>query len=210
MPSKQCAPRNRELEPSPEQVAEQLRSRRSIRAYQNREVDHATIEQIFELVRYAPSAHNAQETAWVILSNRETVHQLGSMTIDYMRNLQERKPAMGEAIKAGKLIATWESGVDRICRGAPHVVVAHGPKNSRWGAIDAAVALSNLDFAAQSFGLGTCWLGYVMAAEARWEPIKKLFDLPEDRSVYGVVALGYPAYEYQRIPARKPALITWR
>lgn len=43
---------------TPAQLGEYLRNRRSIRSYRETSVDRAVIEELFDIVRYAPTARN--------------------------------------------------------------------------------------------------------------------------------------------------------
>ena len=52
----------------------------------------------------------------------------------------------------------------RSCRGAPSLILAHGDANTPWNAIDCAAAVSYLELALHSYGIGTCWSGFVIAA----------------------------------------------
>ena len=69
------------------------------------------------------------------------------------------------------LLAAWEAGNDPVCRGAPHLVIAHIPEGNPVASVDALIALTHFDIAAPGFGIGTCWAGFLsMAAAALWAP----------------------------------------
>ena len=78
----------------------------------------------------------------------------------------------------------------------------------RWGL--RTIALSYLDLAASSFGLGTCWAGYFHAAATMWPPMRNAVDLPERHTCFGAMMIGYPKYTYHRLPLRNEPRITWR
>jgi nitroreductase len=59
-------------------------------------------------------------------------------------------------------------------------------------AIDGAIAAQNMILAAESLGIGSCWLGTWPVTE-RVENQAKLFDLPEHIVPHSVIAFGYPA-----------------
>jgi nitroreductase len=72
------------------------------------------------------------------------------------------------------------------------------------------IALTYLELAAPSLGLGTCWAGYFTAAANFYPPLQKALDLPQGHLPYGATMIGYPKYSYQRIPPRNKPEISWR
>src|SRR5208283_658666 len=127
------------------------------------------------------------------------------LVIDFMRNMIEEKHPMTQKYSLPRFIKAWETGTDLISRGAPALVIAHAPKDYSWGLTDSAIAVTFLDVAAPSFGLGSCWAGLIMMAAAQWPPLRQAFALPERHACFGAIMLGYPKYEYQRLPLRKKA-----
>jgi F420 biosynthesis protein FbiB-like protein len=66
-----------------------LRSRRSVRQYQNRPVERELIEQILEAARWAPSPHGRQPWRFVVLTRREIKEHLADRMGDtWRRELQ--------------------------------------------------------------------------------------------------------------------------
>jgi nitroreductase len=109
-----------------------------------------------------------------------------------------------------RVVAVWETGVERICRGAPHVVVAHAPEDERSAQSASTIALTYVELAAPSFGLGACWAGYFNAAANFWPPMKEALSLPDGHVSFGAMMVGHPKYKYQRLPTRNAARISWR
>ena len=64
--------------------------------------------------------------------------------------------------------------------------------------------------AAESMGLGGCWAGYFNAAASSFPPLIEALALQEGHQSYGAMMIGFPQYQYQRLPARKEPDITWR
>ncbi|MBU1069319.1 nitroreductase, partial [Myxococcota bacterium] len=69
---------------------------------------------------------------------------------------------------------------------------------------------THVDLAAPSFGVGTCWAGFVKMAVDAFAPLQAALALTEDRSVGCAMLLGLPRHVVQCIPRRNPAEITWR
>ncbi len=210
MTPEQCPPVRKDWLLNPDQVEHFLRSRRSIRTYKEEPVEREVLTKIIDIARFAPSGHNLQPVRWRVIYDGQEVRRLAGIVIDWMRDLLEKGEPLAKALHMDRAVAAWESGVERICRGAPHVIVAHAPKEERTAPQACTIALTYLELAAPSFGLGACWAGYFNAAANFWPPMQEALDLPEEHISFGAMMVGYPKYKYQRLPLRNEARITWR
>ncbi len=205
-----CTPVRPELRVSPEQAEQLLRSRRSIRSFQDRPVDKALIHQLIETARYAPSGHNSQPVEWLVIHDSLQVKALTGLVADWMRDLVKRDDPLARLWHADRILEVWESGRDRICRGAPHMVTAHGRTDLGTAPTACVIALAYLEIAAYAQGLGACWAGFFNLAALRWPPMAEALNLPPGHTAFGSMMLGYPDITYQRIPPRKEPPIVWR
>lgn len=57
-------------------VLEWIKSRRSTRKYQTKDIPVAMIDQIVEAGRYAPSGGNSQSTHFIVLTDRNILDEL--------------------------------------------------------------------------------------------------------------------------------------
>jgi nitroreductase/NAD-dependent dihydropyrimidine dehydrogenase PreA subunit len=205
-----CTPIIDELRVAPEQAEQFLRGRRSIRSFKNKTVADTIIEKLLDIACSAPSAKNQQPWHWIVVREPDEVRRLAGMVIDWMRLVAQHRPEVAEASGFTRVIAAWDDGRDSICRGAPHIIVAHADKNWTFGPEDSALALSLLDLYSTSIGLGACWGGYFYKAVNAHPPLFKSLGLPEDHMAFGAIMLGYPKVKYCRIPIRKRPRIEWR
>ena len=194
----------------PEAVAALLKGRRSIRVYQRRPVGRDTLARVIDLTRFAPSGVNRQPVRWLIFYEREQVHRLAAGAIDWMRTAVAGGSPLAERFGLGRLVAEWDAGNDKICRDAPHLIVAYASQQEPTAPAACLIALSHLEIAALPFGLGTCWAGYVMMAAAQSPAVAAALDLPAGHAVHGAMMIGYPRFAYPRVPARRPANLRWR
>jgi nitroreductase len=84
---------------------------------------------------------------------------MAGMAADWMRSVLKANPDMGRGMLLDRIIAAWDAGKDTICRGAPHLVVTHGPEKNPVVPSACTIALAYLELAAPSLGLGACWAG---------------------------------------------------
>jgi nitroreductase/ferredoxin len=193
---------------SPEDLGVYLKRRRSVRHFTKDPVAKGTIADLLDIVRYAASGGNGQPVQWLVVHEPEEVHRLAGLTIDWMRTLRSSSHPMSGYVPS--LIAGWEQGNDPVCRGAPHLLIAHIPEDNPVASIDAIIALTHADIAAPAFGIGTCWAGFLSMAAATYEPLKEALALPPGRKCAYTMMFGYPQYKTYGIPRRKPVEILWR
>ncbi len=184
---------------SPEELGAYMRNRRSIRNYKNKLVSPDTIKEVMDIVRYAPTGMNSQPVKWVILENPSKVKELSSICIDWMKKEVENDSPLSQYVPMESLITVWNTGIDPILRGAPHVFIATASDSS--ATVDGIIALSHLELALPAFGLGACWAGYLKMAATGYEKVNKFLNLKDD-SFIGALMVGYPESKYFRIPKR--------
>jgi len=194
---------------SPEQVTQLLRSRRTIRHYKDRPVDKDLIQKVIELARYAPSGGNRQPVEWFVITKKETLTAISENTIVWMREACKDEKVVKAAPYFPTIVKGWDAGIDTILHGAPSLVVAAAPPTASSGAVDVPIALTHLDLAAHSMGLGTCWLGLVSMAVAQSSEVKQMIGIPDAYPHFYAMAMGHPQVRFYRMPERKKTKINW-
>jgi nitroreductase len=167
------------------------------------------LTRLIEIARYAPSGHNLQPVHWRVIEKAQEVQRLAGLVADWLRWMIREMPAVAGPMHFDRVVAAWEKGSDRICRSAPHLIVAHALKNLAPAQAACTIALTYLDLAAPAFGLGTCWAGYFNAAATLYPPLTEALRLPPDHQTYGALMIGYPKFSYHRLPQRKEPPVTW-
>lgn len=194
---------------TPGQLRHLMLMRRSIRDYRDNTVPRETLEEILDIIRYAPTGMNGQSVHWLVVGDPGEVRRLSGKVIDWLRGLSKQQPDHPLAPFAPMLIRAWENGMDPICHGAPHLFIAHGRRDNPVGCIDAVIALTHLDLAAPVFGLGTCWAGFLQIALDASPDLLKELEIPCDHKSHYAMMLGYPKYQFWRVPKRDAAKVTW-
>jgi nitroreductase/NAD-dependent dihydropyrimidine dehydrogenase PreA subunit len=195
---------------APEQLAAYCLRRRSVRRYRQNPVDRPILNNLFDIVRYAPSAVNRQSVKWIVVHTTSKVQELSNAAMAWIDEADRQKSLLAERLHFGLLLESWRKGRDPIFRNAPHLAIACVQSADRMAAGDAGIALSHLELAAPVFGLGACWAGYFTLAVSASPSLKAMIELPPDHAAIGTMMLGYPAVRYYRIPKRNPAAITWK
>jgi nitroreductase/NAD-dependent dihydropyrimidine dehydrogenase PreA subunit len=210
MPVEQCPPMQDKLQLTAEHGEHFLRSRRSIRVYRDKPVPRADLARLIEVARYAPSGHNSQSAEWLVVDNKEELRRLAGIVADWMSWMIGNMPGLALSWHMDKTLQRWEAGKDVILRDAPVVIITHAEEHNRLAPSTCTIALTYLELAATSMGLGSCWAGYFNAAATTFPPMKEALALPSGHQCFGSMMVGYPEYSYHRLPTRKPPAISWR
>ncbi len=201
-----------------------MRSRRSCRRYRQNPVPLATLEDLVKVGTTAPSGTNSQGWNFGILPSREAVLVLGTLVADYYRGLNRlaANPLLrglarvvgGDSLgryyrnyfrSVAEALRQWdEEGTDRLFHGATAVILVSGRRQASCPAEDCLLATQNILLAAHALGLGSCLIGFAVAAVRRAPALRTTMMIPADEELYSVIALGWPAVTYHRPAGRKP------
>ena len=197
--------------PTAEQMEELIHFRRSIRTYSPRTVTPELLERLVSLTRFAPTAKNTRVLRWVVLQDRDAVTALVAKAVAWMEALPETDPPLAAVFPGPRLVKAWRNGVDLIARGAPQLAIVLSPQYG-WETTDAAIALTYLELAAASHGIGACWGGYITTAlrHPAGDAVRAHLGVAPEESVVGAQMLGYPRFKPCARPVRPQPHITWK
>lgn len=151
-------------------VLDNIASRTSIRAFQDRPVGADTVELLLRAAMAAPSARNRQPWAFVVVDDKVLLRQLA-----------DSLPYAQCAARAPLAIV--------VCG---DLTKSDGAINHGWWVQDAAAASENLLLAAHAVGLGAVWTG-VYSYEDRVRTVQSVLKLPRRVVPLNVIPIGYPA-----------------
>lgn len=176
-----------------------IKQRRSTRSFKDEQIKDEELQAVLEAGLYAP---NAGDQAWhfTVVQNRELLDRLNLAAKEAARGMD-----MGHFRQLGK-----DERFDCIY-GAPTLIIVSGNERSPIPLeADCAAAMQNLLLAAESIGLGSCWIYFVTLAfhSAQGAELRKELKMPEGCRPYYSAALGYKKEADLHAPDRKPGLIT--
>jgi FMN reductase (NADPH)/FMN reductase [NAD(P)H] len=174
------------------EVIEVLMRRKSVRAYEDRPISPEVRQAILQATLRAPTAGNLMLYSILDVSDQQFKERL-AVTCDH-------QPFIARAPMAWLFLADYQrwydyflaSGVEEMCaqRGVPMRKPAEG--DLFLACCDALMAAQNAVIAAESFGLGSCYIGDVME---QYEAHRELLDLPQYVFPIGMVVFGYPTQQ---------------
>lgn len=145
--------------------------RRSIRKYQDKPVDDATIKTILEAAMAAPSAVAKDPWRFVVVKDKAVLAKIA------------------EGLPSGKMIA--HAGFGLVVCG--DLEKAHDQQLS-YMIQDCTAAIENVLLSVHMLGLGAVWLG-VHPREERVKHLKEVLGIPDPVIPISALAIGYPAEE---------------
>jgi nitroreductase len=166
-------------------VYDLLKSRRSIRKFQNKEVEREKIDTILKGALLSPSSRARRPWEFIAVTDKELLARLS----------QSREH--GSSFLAGAPLGI--------------VVIADTELSDVW-VEDASITSIIIQLSAQALGLGSCWIQVRERPHAdnvkAGDYIKEVLGIPDKYNVQCIVAIGYPAeekrpYEESELPYDK-------
>jgi nitroreductase len=177
-----------------------IRSRRSIRDFTDEQIGKKELDWIVEAGLYAPSHKGVQNLHHTVIQSKEMRQKVDDWIVD------EVERSGDESVR--KIV---RRGSNSVFRNAPTVVIVSSEQNDRFGIVNAAAATENMLIAAESLGIGSCWIGILemLAASPRIREYAKVLMLPEGYVPQFGINLGYKASSAPEAPERKPNLVSY-
>lgn len=149
------------------ELMDAIRTRRSIRKFEDKPITDDMIHQMLDAAMMAPSAGNAQPWRFVVINDRQV--------LDSMVDLH---PYI-------KMVAQAQLGII-VCADLSL------EKYPGYWVQDCSAAMQNMLLAAHDLGIGCVWTG-VYPMEDRVSAFKKMFNMPDNVIPLGFVPMGWPA-----------------
>lgn len=143
-----------------------IKSRRSIRKFENRTVPSEIMHQIVECAMYAPSAGNQRAWEFIVITEKSI-----------LETISKQNPYSMMARDAGFAIL--------VCGNMDN------ERHKGFWVQDCSAASENILLAAHSLGIGAVWTGIYPKTELI-DKFKSLFALPEHVFPLGLIVAGYP------------------
>jgi len=164
-----------------------IEKRRSIRKYKDQAVADDVLKQIINAGRLAPSDSNTQPWTFLIVRSEEMRRNVAE--VSHKQEWMETAPVFVVCV-ADVRVATTDDSLTHIDENTPGIA-------AKQIILDTAIAGENIVLAAESLGLGTCWVSWFIQDE-----IRPVLGIPTDKYVVAVITLGYPDQEPKQRPRR--------
>jgi len=160
---------------------ELLKTRRTYRRFEQREIPEEVVEEILTAARYASSAANRQPLSYIVVRKPQMVSEVfrytkwaGALPPEVGQPKENERPVL--------FIAVIENlDINKECD------------------TDAGLAISNMTLVAWNRGVGSCMIG-----ACNKPALSELFELKENQKLHTVVAFGYPTHESYIVDMEDP------
>lgn len=153
-------------------LLELLQKRRSVRQFQDKQVEKEKVDHLVECMLRAPSSRDRNPWEFIVVDNPETIEALS-----------QSKPHGASFVKKAPLA----------------VVVCADPDVSDVWVEDCSIAAMLIHLAAADLGLGSCWVQLRLREHAEGgsasDYAAKILQLREGMEVQAIIAMGYPTEE---------------
>lgn len=150
-------------------VLQNIATRTSIRAYQDKKVEKEKVDKMLRAGMAAPTAMNKQPWHFVVVDSRQVLDALSAAN-PHATMLKEAPLAI---VVCGDMDKTIDGG------------------GKDFWIQDCSAVTENILLAAHAMGLGAVWTG-VYPAEDRCQAISKVLGLPETIIPLSCIVIGYP------------------
>jgi len=162
-------------------------SRQSVRRYAETTVEPEKLNQCLEAARLAPSASNSQPWKFIVVDEEPLRTEVAKATFSDIKLINKY------TLQAPVIVVIVMEKAKLITRLAMMV------KKKEWPLIDIGITAEHFCLQAAELGLGTCMIGWFEE-----DKIKKLLQIPSDKSIGLLISVGYAVDGYsQRTKIRK-------
>jgi nitroreductase len=185
------------------EVMRVIKARRSIRAFLPDQIKDEELKTILEAGVHAPSGQNTQPWFFTVLQNPGLIGKVNDWIIDEAKYVPNPK--------AREIAATPNAA---IFRKAPTVIIVSGDKSDPLAIEDCSCAAQNMMLAAESLGLGSCWIcyvGFLANRELLETTYRSELRIPAGYVPYFGLTIGYKSGSGETLhPRRKGVLAVLR
>lgn len=153
--------------------------RQSVRRFDHRGVEREKLMKCLDAARLAPSASNSQPWSFIVVDEpglrKKVAHTTYTTIVGFNRFVIHAPVILTIVLEKPKVIT--ELGI-RL-------------KHKEWPLIDIGITAEHFCLQAAELGLGTCMLGWFDEKK-----VKELLDIPMEKNVALLIAIGYPVPDY--------------
>jgi len=178
------------------EVLKAIKDRRTTRSYKKEMITENELKKIVEAGMWAPSGHNRQPWHLTIIENKEIMDKISLETKKVCKNIDD------------PLYFGWanNNNYDAFYK-APLLILLSYSKDAFSPVDDLGAVSQNMGLAAESLGIGSCWIGFINklfeSSDEKNKEYIKLLNIPEGYRLHHGMVFGYPAKEKLKSQPRK-------
>ena len=184
------------------ELMKRIKHRRSIRRFDERQIEEEVLNQILEAGLYAPSAGGRQGVIFVVSQDKEVNEKLGKIK---RGNSNPRMAKGNNFVSREQPSIADDPNLRNAFYDAPTVITMFAPKKFLFAKEDCALAAQNMMLMADELGVGSCYIGagWVAFDDPYGQQKLKEWNIRTDYYAVMQLLLGYPK-EGDQHPKGKP------
>ncbi len=137
---------------NPDELLELIKTRRSYRTFEDKQINDQQLDMILEAGLYAPNAGGRQSILFLVTQDKQINEQLGKIS------RQVAHVVKGRYVSKEQTSIIDNPDIKSALYGAPTVITLLGPKDFIFSEADCCVACQNMMLMAHALGLGSCMI----------------------------------------------------
>jgi nitroreductase len=181
------------------EIIKNIMSRRSIRSFKPQQLKDDELKTIIDAGRYAPTGMNTQPWHFTVIQNKDWLNRFNQACKAFFTNIGNEM-----------FIERYKDENYSIFYNAPTLIVVSGNEKALTVQADCHIALGYMFLAAESLGIGSCWINAAVSVLSSKEgiAIREELNLPEGHLIFGSGAFGYKAVN-PPAPPRKEDVVSY-
>lgn len=188
-----------------------IMGRRSIRKFEQRQVPEALLQEILEAGRAAPSGGNIQTSHLLVIQSPKTLREMTELAVRRLALLEYDEKTYQSLRTA---IERARKGCWDFTYGAPTFIVVANQREYAHNnhLVDSACVIQNMMIAAQSLGIGTCYINNLkwLNEDSVMLDYLRSLGLGEKEVPCGSLSMGYSAMKKELSPLKRTGNLVTR
>lgn len=173
-------------------------TRRSIRKFKKDQIQENELQAVIEAGKFAPCGLGQQSSYFTVVQSKEMLEKINKACKNaYINSGNKNFEVLGKT----ENFSAYHN--------APTFIIVSGNQSSPAYLHNGSAALENMLLAAESLGLGACWIHSltIVFPTEEGKLLKKELGIPDDYAYVGAAAFGYKDMEQPTPAPRKEGIV---
>lgn len=183
------------------EVLDCIHKRRSTRKFTDEQISEEQLDTLLDAAVWAPSGTNHQSWLFTAIQKKDVIQRLNDIIREAFQHWNPDDDYPGKL----RIKENSQKKGYHFCYEAPTLIIASNIPNYQNAMADCAVAVQNIFLAAQSMGLGSCYINQLfwLREEALVRDYLHELGIPRDHVICNAAAVGYIKKETPALARKK-------
>lgn len=182
-------------------IQECIKSRRSVRNYDERVIPESTLTELITLGTKAPNGSAKEPWGFVMIQDKAEIDSWSEKIKTYLLENFHQYPYLHQ-------YEGWlKNPKFSVFNHANTILIIYGNTDSHWYRYDCSLAAGNIMLAAHEMGIGTCWIGFAEYM-LNTKEFKEQYGVPLHYELVCPMSMGYPKTKLASSKRKAPLIFT--